>query len=211
MIFPKWTNLLGPAGVIGGFVAAMGTIFVFWYWFTDKHLQVGYQPKQPILFSHKTHATNLGVDCRFCHSGVERSYASGVPASEICMGCHSQILPDSPEIQKLKAYHESGKPIPWIRVHKVPEYAYFNHSVHVNKGVGCVSCHGNVHQMDEIRQSSSLTMGWCLDCHNAPNQHLRDKSALTAANWTPPDSSYQTKLSEQYHINTRIDCSTCHR
>jgi hypothetical protein len=213
MLFPKWTNYL-PAILLlvlgGGFVF---TVFIFWYWSTDKHLVVGYQPSQPIKYSHKLHVNDLGMDCRYCHYNVEYSKKAGVPASEVCMGCHTQILPDSPEIQKLKKYHEANRPVPWVRVYQLPDYAFFDHSAHVNKGVGCVECHGRVDQMAEVSHVSSLTMGWCLDCHNNPAPSIKDKKLITAVNQQlgEEDNATGKKLLETYHINTRIDCSTCHR
>ncbi|MBF0431085.1 MAG: cytochrome c3 family protein [Fibrobacteria bacterium] len=212
MIFPRWTNLLGPVAVVTVIIGSLASIFVIWYWLSDNHLTVGYQPVQPIKYSHKLHVTDLGMDCRYCHTGAEVSPVAGVPSSDVCMGCHNLILPASPEIMKLKQYQESGMPVPWKRVHKLPEYAYFDHSVHINKGVGCVSCHGRVDQMAEVRQEQSLSMSWCLDCHKAPEKVLREKHLITAALTSMPNQIEQgKKLLESYHINTRIDCSACHR
>ncbi|MCE1187608.1 MAG: cytochrome c family protein [Ignavibacteria bacterium] len=132
---------------------------------------VGYSPDQPIKFSHALHAGQMAIDCQYCHVSVEKSRHAGIPAVSVCMNCHSLARKDRPEIIKLTEYSTSGKPIPWKRIHRVPDYAYFNHSVHVNKGIVCESCHGKVPQMEKIAQVNPFTMGACLDCHrNAPTK-----------------------------------------
>lgn len=129
---------------------------------------IGYTPEQPINFSHKLHAGEMKIDCQYCHTGVEKERFATVPAASTCMNCHSLARTDRPEIKKLIQYYESGTPIPWKRIHRVPEYAYFNHSVHVGKGIDCASCHGDVRNMEKIGQVNSFTMGACLDCHRNP-------------------------------------------
>lgn len=132
---------------------------------------VGYEPEQPILFSHKLHAGTMAIDCKYCHSEVTKSRHAMVPPVATCMNCHAVARKNKPEIIKLTQYYNEGKPLPWKRIHKVPDFAYFNHSVHVNKGIECQSCHGNVQEMDVVRQTNSFTMGNCLDCHrNAPTK-----------------------------------------
>lgn len=132
---------------------------------------VGYSPDQPILYSHKLHAGDMKIDCQYCHVGVEKSRHAMVPAVATCMNCHTVARKDRPEIVKLTEYYNEGKPLLWKRVHKVPDYAYFSHSVHVNKGIQCESCHGNIMQMEKVGQMRSFTMGSCLDCHrNAHNK-----------------------------------------
>jgi len=213
MVFPKWTNWL-PAIVLAAFAGGLVlTVFVFWYWFSDKHLVVGYQPEQPVNYSHKQHVNDLGMDCRYCHFEVERSPVAGVPSTEVCMNCHERILPDSPEIIRLRQYHEANRPVPWIRIHKLPDYAYFDHSIHIHKGVGCVECHGRVDQMAEVRHHQSLTMSWCLDCHLAPDGKLRDRKLVTVSSWKPvgDPGEYGKEFFKKYRVNTRIDCSACHR
>jgi len=133
---------------------------------------VGYQPEQPIKYSHKLHAGEMGIDCQYCHTGVTKGRQALVPSVNICMNCHTVSRKDKPEIIKLKEYYDSGKPLEWKRVHKVPEYAYFNHSSHVNKGVDCETCHGNIREMDVVKQVKSFTMGACLDCHKEPQKFL---------------------------------------
>ena len=133
---------------------------------------VGYSPDQPIAFSHALHAGQMGIDCQYCHTGVEKSRNAGIPQVATCMNCHSLARKDRPQIIKLTEYYNSGKILPWKRIHKVPEYAYFNHSVHVNKGIQCYSCHGPVDQMEKVAQVNPFTMGACLDCHRNATQRL---------------------------------------
>jgi hypothetical protein len=151
---------------------------------------VGYEPEQPINFSHKLHAGTMGIDCQYCHTGVTKSRHAMVPPVATCMNCHSVARKNKPEIIKLTQYYNEGKALPWRRIHRVPDFAYFNHSVHVNKGIDCKYCHGNVQEMDVIRQTNSFTMANCLDCHrNAP-----------------------TKLASVPNIKRGPDnCFTCHR
>ena len=213
MIFPKWMNKI-PVFAPFMLVGVIGSIgFAVWYWGGDKHLVIGYQPKQPIEYSHTKHVSELGIDCRYCHFNVEKSSKAGVPPTEVCMNCHNQIKTDSPEIQKLTQYHEQNIPVPWVKVHKLPDYAYFDHSAHVNKGVSCVECHGRVDKMEKVRQTKSLSMGFCLDCHRNPAPRVRDKSEVTRLGWKPPQDSlqYREYIMKKYHINPREDCSTCHR
>lgn len=152
---------------------------------------VGYQPDQPINFSHKLHAGEMGIDCQYCHVGVEKSRHAVIPPVSTCMNCHSLAKTDSPEIQKLTEYYEEGKPIPWKRIHQVPEYAYFNHSVHVTAGIDCSSCHGDVAQMEKVEQVHSFTMGSCLSCHREPHEKM---PYLTGVVNKGPE-----------------DCASCHR
>ncbi len=133
---------------------------------------VGYAPDQPINFSHKLHAGTMKIDCQYCHTGVEKTRFASIPAAAVCMNCHTQARTDRPEIIKLTEYYKSGKPIPWKRIHRTAEYAYFNHSVHVSAGIDCASCHGDVANMEKVSQVKPFTMGACLDCHRNPEQKL---------------------------------------
>lgn len=153
------------------FVVAISFLVTF-YVSRPERDGVGYAPEQPIAYSHKLHAGDLGIDCQYCHVGVTKQRQALVPSLNICMNCHTVARKDRPEIIKLKEYYESGRPLPWKRVHKVPEYAYFNHSVHVNKGIDCESCHGNVREMEVIQQVKSFTMTGCLDCHRDPEKFV---------------------------------------
>ena len=121
-----------------------------WYYFTPKYTRVGYQPIQPVAFSHSIHVEQLGLDCRYCHNAVEKSWFSNIPASSTCMNCHNQVLKEDPKLELVRESFNTGKSIPWVQIHKVPDYVYFNHSVHVNRGVSCVECHGQINKMDEV-------------------------------------------------------------
>jgi Cytochrome c7 and related cytochrome c len=177
---------------------------------------VGIVREQPIPFSHAHHVGDLGIDCRYCHTSVEKSGYAGMPQTKICMNCHQQIWSGSPELAPVRDSYKSGKPIEWTRVHRLGEFVYFNHSVHVNKGVGCVSCHGQVNEMPLMWQHGTLLMEWCLNCHREPEKFLRPKEAVFDLTWTPErDKTTQEelgpKLALEYHVGSLIHCSTCHR
>jgi len=212
-IFPKWSNRIPLLIALSGLFVVGFVIYVFYYWFSPKHLEVGYAPKQPIPYSHRLHVSELGLDCRYCHSEVERQGHSNIPTSEVCMNCHTQIKTDSPHIKKIKESYDTGEPIEWVKVHMLPDYAYFNHSRHVNSGVSCVSCHGRIDQMEVVRQVEPLSMSWCLECHRNPDPHIRPKSEVTNLSWEPNVDALELgrKLVKEYGINPREDCSTCHR
>src|SRR4026207_669731 len=184
-IFPKWTNKLPSRILLGlGLLATAGTIGVTYY-FAPKYTDVGYQPQQPVYFPHSVHADQLGIDCRYCHNDVERSWYSNVPTSSTCMNCHNQVLKDDPRLALVRESASTGKAIPWVQIHKLPDFAYFNHSVHVNRGISCVHCHGQINKMDEVQQAKTLSMLFCLDCHRAPAQNLRPKDKVTDLDWNP--------------------------
>lgn len=153
------------------FVIAVTFVLTYYISRTERD-GIGYAPDQPIKFSHKLHAGTMAIDCQYCHIGVEKGRHAIIPSVNICMNCHTVARKDKPEIIKLTQYYEEGKPIPWKRIHKVPDYAYFNHSVHVNKGLQCESCHGNVGEMETVSQVRQFTMAACLDCHRKPHENL---------------------------------------
>lgn len=211
-IFPKWANKLPVFILIGLFLLIVFIVFVFTYWMTSKNFDVGYAPQQPIPYSHKLHVGELGMDCRYCHNTVDRAAMAAVPPTEVCMNCHSQIKTDSPHIVKLTESYVSGEPIEWVRVHSLPDYAYFNHSRHVNAGVSCVSCHGRVDNMTVVHQVEPLSMSWCLDCHRAPEKHVRPREFVTQLDWSAENQAeLGMQLIKAHNINPREDCSTCHR
>jgi hypothetical protein len=170
---------------------------------------------QPIPFSHKHHVSGLGIDCRYCHTSVEQSAFAGIPATAICMNCHSQIWTNSAMLEPVRESYRTGRPIHWTRVHHLAEFAYFNHSIHVNKGVGCSTCHGQVEQMPLTRQTSSLLMEWCLECHRNPEKFVRPREEVFNMAWTPPGDQITLgrQLVRQYNIRTEqlTNCSVCHR
>ena len=172
--------------------------------------------QQPVQFSHKHHSGDDGIDCRYCHTTVETSASAGMPPTQTCMNCHSQIWADSPYLEPVRASFRENKPIEWERVHDLPEYAYFNHSIHVAKGIGCSSCHGDVANMPAVYQVESLQMEWCLSCHRQPELNVRPKSEITNTKWDVNELSLEErqKLAADYKIRNKdilTSCSTCHR
>lgn len=172
---------------------------------------------QPIKFSHDHHTAALGIDCRYCHYTVESAASANIPPTELCMNCHSQVWADSPMLEPVRQSYRDNEPIQWNRVHDLPDYVYFDHSIHVAKGVSCYSCHGEVNKMPLIQRGASLQMKWCLDCHLDPAQNLRPPSEVTNFRWEPPEDAgedYYLELAEEAHVagQSRLwSCSTCHR
>lgn len=212
-IFPRWTNKT-PLQVVG--VLAVGGLLVtagVWYYFSPRYTDVGYMPRQPVPYSHKLHAGELGIDCRYCHAMVERSAIAGVPPTQTCMNCHQIVARDKESLAPIRDSAANGLPMRWIRVHDLPEYAYFDHSVHLAAGVGCSSCHGDVAGMEEVIQMEPLSMGWCLECHRDPDPYLRPREELTNTAWEPPadQTEFALALREQKSIAPSEDCGTCHR
>jgi len=212
MLFPKWANFVAPV-ILGVLTLKLVVIvFVVWYWFSPKNTDIGYEPVQPIPYSHKLHAGELGIDCRYCHVGVDKSVSAVIPPAETCMNCHKLVKTDSPHIKKIKESYDTGEPIEWVRVHQLPDYAYFDHSRHVGAGVSCVSCHGRVDEMEVVRQTEPLSMSWCLECHRSPEKHVRPLDKVTDLAWKADDQeALGKKLVAERHIDPREDCSTCHR
>ena len=195
-IFPRWANYALPAIVVGVLGGALYVPIAVGLGFSPKTTAVGYAPEQPVPYSHAMHVGKLGLDCRYCHSTVEKAAFAAIPPTQVCMNCHTTIQGTSPPdpvtqktmlIEPLRKSWESGKPVDWVKIHDLPDYAFFNHSAHVNRGVGCVSCHGRVDQMDVVHQVAPLSMSWCLDCHRAPENHLRPLDKITDMNWKPTD------------------------
>jgi hypothetical protein len=210
-IFPRTLNYLPLVGALGAAVAGGTVVFIFWYFFSPKNLQVGYEPEQPVQYSHALHAGDLGMDCRYCHASVESSQEAMVPPTATCMGCHAVVRTDSPLLQPVRDSWENGTPIPWVRVHKVPEHAYFDHSVHLAAGVGCVSCHGRVDQMEVVGVRQPLAMGWCLECHRDPEPHLRPRHLVTDMDWERGEPEDDALIADVSTLNPPEHCSGCHR
>jgi hypothetical protein len=212
-LFPSWTNriplVLGVAGPLG--LASL--IFSVWYWFSPKFTDVGYQPEQPVPFSHKLHAGDMGMDCRYCHNTVEEAAHAAVPPTATCMNCHTNVAPESVRLAEVRSSWETGDPIEWVRVHMLPDYAYFDHSVHVGAGVGCASCHGRIDQMPVVFQHEPLSMGWCLDCHRDAEPNLRPRGEVTNMAWDTTTSDYNphTDPTRSRDVNPPLHCSGCHR
>ena len=168
---------------------------------------------QPMPYSHELHVGELGLDCRYCHSSVETSASAGIPPTKTCMNCHGMIGTESQSLEVLRASYMENTPLHWTRVHDLPDFVYFDHSIHVSKGVGCSTCHGRVDQMEIVRQQVSLQMDWCLDCHTNPEQFVRPRDAVFQMDYELPANQAEVgrALVEEYQIQRRIDCTTCHR
>jgi len=222
-IFPRWTNYIPHAIGVGAPLALGGAVFTIWYWFSPYYTDVGYQPAQPVPYSHRLHVGELGLDCRYCHTTVEEAGFSAIPPAATCMNCHSQVKTDSPKLAPIRESYETGKPVEWVKVHQLPDYAYFNHSVHVKAGVGCESCHGRVDTMDVVYMAEPLSMGWCLDCHRNPAPHLRPLDKVTEMGWNDKQQELRDQGSAEAYdpsqdpdrtgmfVNPPEHCSGCHR
>lgn len=209
-IFPRTLNylpLIVAAAVAGG---GLTVTLAVWYYASPKNLQVGYEPDQPVPYSHRLHVGQLGLDCRYCHSSVEVSQEAMVPPTQTCMGCHAVIKKDSAALEPVRESWATGKPVEWVRVHKLPEHAYFDHSAHVTVGVGCVSCHGRVDQAEVVAIEEPLSMGWCLECHRDPGPSLVPPTQVTNLAWQPGDGDDEL-IADLSTINPPEHCSGCHR
>jgi hypothetical protein len=169
--------------------------------------------EQPIQFSHAHHVGGIGIDCRYCHTSVEDSSFAGIPPTKTCMNCHSQIWATSPYLEPVRESFRTGKSLQWIRVHDLPDFAYFNHSIHINKGVGCDTCHGKVNQMPLMWQEESLAMEWCLNCHRHPERYVRPRNQVFNMDYQPTEDQLTVgnRLVKEYKIRRMTDCTTCHR
>lgn len=214
-VFPKradvWLGRAAVAAVLLGVYAVAGT----YYYGPPEYTRVGYAPVQPVAFSHAQHVGQLGMSCLYCHTHVEASPHSNVPTTQTCMNCHQQIKANSPLLAAVRESWASNDPIPWVRVHKVPDYVQFNHATHVKRGVGCVSCHGKVNEMPVVHHDQPQSMGWCLNCHRHPENYLRPNSEILNFDWAPPAGKTQAEvgraLAEKSGINAVQECSACHR
>ena len=200
-------------GAVGGAVVPLLAVGAIWYFGSPEYTDVGYQPHQPIPYSHRLHAGELSMDCRYCHASVEVSAVATIPPSKVCMNCHTVILNESDKLEPLRESLRTGEPIHWLRVHKLPDYAYFNHGVHVRAGVGCASCHGRIDEMEVVRQVEPLSMSWCLDCHREPAPHLRPLNQVTNMRWSPPPDQleFASGAIGDRQLKPPTDCSGCHR
>jgi hypothetical protein len=232
-IFHRSMNAFSRATILGFLLILAAIGWMLWVFYNSSWAtQVGVVRDQPVQFSHEHHVAGLGIDCRYCHTSVEDSSFAGIPPTETCMQCHSQIWADSPMLAPVRESFKSGKSLEWTRVHDVPDFAYFNHAVHVQKGIGCVTCHGRVDKMPLTWREHTLHMKWCLDCHRNPEPHLRPREQVFSMTWNPEDEKETTeelrnRLMEELRIGVQTDeegrvaidshhnkltnCSTCHR
>jgi hypothetical protein len=169
--------------------------------------------QQPVPFSHDHHVAAMGIQCQYCHTSVEKSAFAGIPPTSTCMNCHKQVWNDSPMLEPVRASFRTGEPLRWTRINDLPDYVYFNHSIHVAKGVGCETCHGRVDQMPLMYQHASLQMEWCLECHRNPEQFVRPREEVYTMGWERPadDPELGARLVEEYDIQSLESCSVCHR
>lgn len=213
-IFHPSTNSISKVTIFGAVFILAGLFVVLGIYVRSPYITgESVIREQPVPFSHKHHVTDDGIDCRYCHTSVEVSSFAGLPSTEICMNCHSQLYTDSPILAPVRASYQTGEPIHWVRVHDLPDYVYFNHSIHVSKGVGCTTCHGQIDEMPLTWQSASLYMEWCLECHRNPEQYVRPREEVFNVNYEPPADQIAlgNLLVAEYHIQEKTSCSTCHR
>jgi hypothetical protein len=201
--------LFAIALLIGGGLIAGPMIYVRTPFFTQQQDPVD----QPVQFDHRHHVGDEGIDCRYCHYLVEKSPSAGIPPTSLCLNCHEQIWNKSPKLAPVRESYFADRPIVWNKVNKLPHFVYFNHSIHVKQGVGCVTCHGRIDEMAQVEKAQPLTMGWCLECHRQPEKFLRPRDQITSMTFKPKGDQLTLgrELKEQYHVETRTSCSTCHR
>ncbi|HKV26259.1 MAG TPA: cytochrome c3 family protein [Candidatus Acidoferrum sp.] len=216
-IFHRSTNLISRFSLISvAFLSTLGLVGAFGIarspYRTDQYVT----REQPIQFSHKHHVSDDGIDCRYCHTSVETSSFAGIPPTKTCMNCHSVLFEDTAYLEPVRDSYRTGQSIRWVKVHRLPDYVYFNHSIHINKGVGCSTCHGSVDQMPLVFQAAPLLMEWCLGCHRNPAQALRPIDQVFNMRWKPP--SNQEEIGRKFMVERKIrttaeltSCSTCHR
>jgi hypothetical protein len=216
-LFHRNTNVYSRLSILALllFVGGLGTILALLNWSgynTNQNVDI----EQPIQFSHAHHVGGMGIDCRYCHTSVEESAFANIPPTKTCMNCHSQIWNTAPILEPVRASFRDNTPLRWTRVHDLPDFVYFNHSIHVKQGVGCATCHGPVDRMALMYQQSTLMMSWCLDCHRNPAKFVRPRSEVFNMAWEPPadDPRLGERLVREYKIASveqLTSCSTCHR
>jgi len=213
-IFPRSSNALARVTLLGAILGPLGALSVLWLLARSPYVTgVGTPIDQPIPFSHKHHVGDDGIACEYCHTTVQTSAFAGMPSTETCMNCHAQVWSQSDTLAPVRLSAQTGHPLTWERVYDLPDYVYFDHSIHVQKGVACETCHGRVDEMPRIMKASSLQMQWCLDCHRDPTANIRPREDVTTMGWQPPAGAadLQRQLAVEYHVQSKTDCSTCHR
>jgi hypothetical protein len=213
-IFHRSTNSIARVSIFGAVFIVAGMLVILLFINRSPWITRAQGPReQPIQFSHERHVGGNGIDCRYCHTSVEDSRFAGIPPTKTCMNCHSQIFADAPFLEPVRASFATGKPMEWTRVHDLPNFVYFDHSIHVNKGVGCTTCHGQVDRMPLMYQEQSLQMEWCIGCHRAPEKYVRPKEAVFSVDYQSPSNQAElgARLVAEYQIQKLTSCSTCHR
>ncbi|MCX7792770.1 MAG: cytochrome c family protein [Chloroflexaceae bacterium] len=216
-IFPRNANRLAWLSVFAGLLLVAELVLILAVYFRSNYFrQINVAIEQPVAFSHQLHNGVLGIDCRYCHVSVNQSYFANIPATETCMTCHSQIKTYSPKIAPVVESYATGKPIEWNKVHRVPDFVYFNHAIHVNKGVGCSTCHGQVNEMPVVWQQQAMFMGWCLNCHRNPEQYVRPRDEVYNMEYVAPanQAALGRQLVAEYGImpaDQLTNCWVCHR
>jgi len=226
-VLPLWFDQLLKLLATGGAVTGIYVVLLVFFGASPKTIASGYMPEQPIPYSHALHVGELGLDCRYCHTTVEKAAFAAIPPTQTCMNCHERVFPESPDLEPVRTSFATGLPVNWVKVHDLPDYVYFNHSAHVTRGISCVSCHGRIDRMVEVYQHEPLNMGWCLRCHRNPARNLRPVDRVTDLGWGL-DRSEEEKDSQGREIMKGLglldtegnptermtlltNCSTCHR
>jgi hypothetical protein len=211
-LFPPYANqiLWIALGLLTAAALMMPTAMIAWAR-TPYATGAGRPPVQPVKFDHRHHVRDDGVTCDYCHSGAFDSPHAGIPSTSLCMNCHAQIWPSSPELEPVRHSYFTDEPIHWQRVNLLPDFVFFNHSAHVTHCVGCVTCHGRIDQMAQVRAAQPLTMRWCMDCHRDPAPFLRPLDTITDMEWQPGPGFSSRDLQAQLEARSLVHCSTCHR
>ena len=218
-LFPRWSNYLVPGLVIVAIGVLTYVPLLLGLFLSPQTTDIGYRPTQPIAFSHQMHAGQLKMDCRYCHSTVESTSFAAIPETKVCMNCHASIRAESDKLQLARDSYETGMPISWLKIHDEPDFVFFNHSAHVNHGVGCVTCHGRIDEMEVVHQDKPLSMAWCLECHRDPTPYLRPRAEVTNMTWQAEEAGKtQAELGRELALEYEIhptkfltNCTVCHR
>jgi hypothetical protein len=214
-IFHRSTNTIAKASIAAVIVLIAGAGFAAWEVNNSYNVYLKEPLDQPVPFSHKHHTMDDGIDCRYCHNTVETSWYAGMPTTHTCMTCHSQLFVTSPILEPVRESYRTGKSIAWARVNSLPDFVYFNHSIHINKGIGCTTCHGQIGTMPITYRENTLYMRWCINCHKHPERYVRPRAQVFDAVYTPPPMAEQIqmgrKLVKEYKIQSLTTCETCHR
>lgn len=212
-LFPKSSNALAKSSIAAvAFLVLTGGLVLDRIQRSTYVTRQGVVYKQPVPFSHDHHVGQIGISCQYCHTAAETSSSAGMPPTATCMNCHKQIWSDSPMLEPVRASFRTGQPLEWARIHDLPDFVYFNHSIHVAKGVGCESCHGRVDKMPLMYQKETLQMNWCLDCHRNPEKFIRPREEVYTMGYQPKvGDPTPAQLISMYQVAPQVSCSTCHR